>query len=137
MLLGNINERIATFANKHEGFDPHFSLKTGQNRRQKGHFQRETQRAFALARNGWCLAERCGLGQPALQSRNPAAPFSLAGLGPSLVNRQPGRSGRAITALAFGPETSAGRVPWARKRARDKFLQTLKKAHENEGSVYG
>ena len=30
MLPGNINGRIATFANKHEGFDRHLFLKTGE-----------------------------------------------------------------------------------------------------------
>ena len=32
MLPGNINDRIATFANKHEGFDRHLFLKTGEYR---------------------------------------------------------------------------------------------------------
>ena len=30
MLLGNINERIVTLANKHKGFDRHLFLKTGE-----------------------------------------------------------------------------------------------------------
>jgi len=30
MLPGNINDRIVVFANKHEGFEGHLFLKTGQ-----------------------------------------------------------------------------------------------------------
>ena len=42
MLLGNINGRIATFANKHEGFGGHIFLKTGEFRGENRELNRST-----------------------------------------------------------------------------------------------
>jgi len=45
MLPGNINDRIVVFANKHEGFERHLFLKTGQNGGRKQPIESRKQKA--------------------------------------------------------------------------------------------